>query len=817
MHLDRFRYLLQRLGATGIREPFQRARSWARHWNERRNVRSNPVGMSIERVYERRNRWLHEDACPDTSQTVNKSLLEALPVNWWSDRSYWDDFSRLYPEQTKRILSEAESVLAGRLRLFQWKEIELPDQVRWSATMEPGQPDEEWPQIYYADIHVYHDPVRPERDVKWCWELNRFQHLLCLGASWRLTGDECFAQQARDHLENWMDSVLYPLGVQWSSNLEVGLRLLAWARCHVLCMNSKAWHSDFTNRFITCVYIQLRHLARELTVHHSPGNHILGEASALFCASIFYPLFTASSKWRRIATNILNRLVPRIILSDGVYAEQATGYLRFVLEFLLPVLHLAKCHGIVFSEAVLQRIGSAMQFIRAIAQDSGKVPMIGDSDTGLATGWRLSDFWDFSWLTAAGGVLLDRPSLFDGIDAFPAESFLLLGESGLESFRSYKAGEHGVQATGKENPPISTFMKRASGGIQGLSEFWDFADGGYQISRDAQFSIIFDAGPLGIPPGCGHGHADGLSFLLHYKGQPVIVDTGTGLYNGPPVWRDYFRSTAAHNTISIDGKCQAVPLDTFRWVEPFKIRQKAQKNNESWRILHGTLHWGRIIHQRFIIHLLGRGLFVLDHVDGSGPHDLEWSLHFDPAWDISEIGRGLFSAWTLRHTLEVLVRYGFETGSLSNDEHDFPILSPCRRPLPSREEVRKPSRLAGEGRERGPFMSSEGPILTLGGLGGISRTIPALSQASALEAVQPGPIHTVLRGSMDPICGWYSRYYGFKIPSPTLRGKVRTQLPANVLIGIRPPGQSLELPQDLTDAIFPPGVYDFLISTAVRA
>ncbi len=195
---------------------------------------------------------------------------------------------------------------------------------------------EVWPPEYYSDIDVSHDPKRPDRDVKWCWELNRFQHLLWLGASWRLTGEDRFAVGAKEHLESWLDSVLLSgNGVQWSSNLEVALRALSLARCHILCSNSPAWDAPFLSRFIPCLYMHGVHLEKELTVHHTEGNHLLGECSALFCISTLYPLFLNSSKWCERSVRILNRLVPNVILPDGVYAEQATGYFRFVAEFLL--------------------------------------------------------------------------------------------------------------------------------------------------------------------------------------------------------------------------------------------------------------------------------------------------------------------------------------------------------------------------------------------------------------------------------------------------------------------------------------------------
>ena len=332
--------------------------------------------------------------------------------------------------------------------------------------------------------------------------------------------------------------------------------------------------------------------------------------------------------------------MPVIILRDGVYAEQSTSYFRFIAEFLLPVIHLAKYHDISLSGEVLQRVAAGLEFVQEIANDSGEVPMIGDSDTGRAVGWQLSDFWDFAWLLAAGGVLLDRPTLFGGMEGFPAESFLMIGEEGLESFTKHK-------------------LKRVSNGNYDTNSrgIIDFPDGGYQISRDSQFSILFDAGPLGIPPGCGHGHADGLSFLLWHKGQPVIVDTGTGSYNATPMWRDYFRSTEAHNTIRVDGKNQTQPLNTFRWAEPLKIKQYPPRAGESWRVLHGKLDWRGIVHHRFIIHALEQGVLILDHIDGSGVHDLDLSMHFDPVWNIDETSAGLFSARSLNERIEISIKH----------------------------------------------------------------------------------------------------------------------------------------------------------------
>lgn len=84
-----------------------------------------------------------------------------------------------------------------------------------------------------------------------------------------------------------------------------------------------------------------------------------------------------------------------------------------------------------------------------------------------------------------------------------------------------------------------------------------------------QTYLLFDAGDLG-PHHCpGHGHADALSFELWSYGQPLLVDPGTYQYVEGK-WRDYFRSTAAHNTLTVDGQ------DQSEFGGPFRVGHMAQ-------------------------------------------------------------------------------------------------------------------------------------------------------------------------------------------------------------------------------------------------
>lgn len=76
---------------------------------------------------------------------------------------------------------------------------------------------------------------------------------------------------------------------------------------------------------------------------------------------------------------------------------------------------------------------------------------------------------------------------------------------------------------------------------------------GYRKLTNENFDLCFDVGEVGPTYQPGHAHADTLSFELYIHNRPVIVDTGTSTYEVNEI-RFYERSTAAHNTVSLNGE-----------------------------------------------------------------------------------------------------------------------------------------------------------------------------------------------------------------------------------------------------------------------
>jgi hypothetical protein len=50
-----------------------------------------------------------------------------------------------------------------------------------------------------------------------------------------------------------------------------------------------------------------------------------------------------------------------------------------------------------------------------------------------------------------------------------------------------------------------------------------------------------------------------------HDGVDILADPGTYGYHGEPAWREWFRSTAAHNTVELAGVNQAESGGPFLW------------------------------------------------------------------------------------------------------------------------------------------------------------------------------------------------------------------------------------------------------------
>jgi len=131
----------------------------------------------------------------------------------------------------------------------------------------------------------------------------------------------------------------------------------------------------------------------------------------------------------------------------------------------------------------------------------------------------------------------------------------------------------------------------------------NFPQSGYYLwqSLDGQERIVVDAGAPSVGYNTAHAHCDLLSYELRLGGRPVVVDAGVHGYGGDR-FREYCRSTRAHNTVMFDGREQSEVWSTFRMARRAEVAgAQARGDERSWDFRGSFVRYdGGVVHQRRI-------------------------------------------------------------------------------------------------------------------------------------------------------------------------------------------------------------------------
>lgn len=241
---------------------------------------------------------------------------------------------------------------------------------------------------------------------------------------------------------------------------------------------------------------------------------------------------------------------------------------------------------------------------------------------------------DLYWLAID---FLEKNNLYDCLKLksrlIRAEKFLLAFQAQNGNVYSIGDSDDGfaIAPMVKPKKPIINYMKK---------KIRIFKNSGYTIINSAnRIQLIFDHGPLGMPPLYNHGHADALSIILNINGKQILVDPGTYKYNGAPEWRRYFKGTRAHNTITIDGFDQSVQETGFIWSHPYNVELLGFSENAD-QFLVNAMHDGYerleepVRHKRDILFFDNRCFLIKDSFVGKGVHEFEINFHLHPNVDL---------------------------------------------------------------------------------------------------------------------------------------------------------------------------------------
>ena len=523
-----------------------------------------------------------------------------------------ETFRRLFGAAGEdEIIRRAEKIVAGKFDLLGYENLDFGAEIDWhyEPLAQKKSPLKHWKQF---DELATDDTG----DKKIVWELNRQQYFFWLGAAFWLTGDARYAETFAAHLDAWMDANPPGSGVNWVSSLEVAFRVISWTWAFNFFKEAAIFTPELFQKALKFVQMHGRHLEKYLSTYYSPNTHLTGEALGLYYLGTQFSFFKAAKNWRETGARILFGELDRQILADGVYFEQSTWYQRYTTEFYTHFYILQTLNGAAEDEEsrtkLKEKLQSLTDFAMCATRPDGTTPLIGDDDGGKFLPFavnRQAD--DFRHVLSTNAVLFERPDYKYVAGDLAQETLWLLGANGTEKFAQLTA----------ERPSENSAA---------------FTDGGYFVMRDGwqptDNYLLADCGEVGALSG-GHGHADALAINLAVGGRTVLTDAGTYSYHESDDTRDYFRSSEAHNTLTIDGASQSSTNGKFSWKTRANADLRKWISQPRFDFFEGS-HDGYqrlsmpATHTRGILFLKNDYWIMRDFVETAGRHDYQLNFHF---------------------------------------------------------------------------------------------------------------------------------------------------------------------------------------------
>lgn len=382
-------------------------------------------------------------------------------------------------------------------------------------------------------------------------------------------------------LDRWIKGNPRGYGNGWES-YPVSLRIVNWV---------KWWSSDLVDApdaWLASLADQAHALTKRLEFHIL-GNHLFANGKALVFAGVFFQ-GTQADAWLQKGLQILDREVAEQFLPDGGHFELSPMYHATLLWDVCDLVNLAQVVDLPGLNARKQSwqkvIERGLDWMQVMSHPDGEIAFFNDAAIGISPNFA--------------------------------------------QLRAYVAAIGLVTEPGQNTADIRWPQVRY------------LPESGYcRVEMPDQYVALLDVARVGPDYLPGHAHADTLSFELSLFGQRVLVNSGTSCY-GDGVERLRQRSTAAHNTVTVNGENSSEVWGGFRVARrayPIGVQVRQSINAMSVEGCHnGYLRLsGRNTHcRRWIFD--ADGLTIEDTVHGVFAEALAYfHLHPDVLVDATEI------------------------------------------------------------------------------------------------------------------------------------------------------------------------------------
>jgi len=390
------------------------------------------------------------------------------------------------------------------------------------------------PINYYGNIK--RQDFETNGDVKFVSELSRFEFLpfIAFKAISDLSKNENYLEQLKWIVSNWNAQNPFLKSIHWTSGIEVAIRSVNLVYTHSVLKQFNALNGELEKEIISQIHYNYTYLKNHLSFYSSANNHLMAELMGLnVIASYFQVNKKETIKWK----TLFFKQIQEQVNSDGVHMELCTRYHAEVTDQIIIGLEFLKQAGNTVPEEILDKAKSLFEFTEHVEYYTNQT-VFGDNDEGYV----INPYFD------------TRFSLYESQLSTANYMFNTNYKSNKNiDFRNYLI--FGNQFVNNQGDKIEEDKLFESSGYS------------FMYEHNTKTKLSFDCGAIGDHISAAHGHSDIFHFNLSVNDIPFLIDSGTYQYHSKhTLWRNYFRSVKAHNTISVNNKNHAVNNGRMSWI-----------------------------------------------------------------------------------------------------------------------------------------------------------------------------------------------------------------------------------------------------------
>ncbi|SUV02200.1 Heparinase II/III [Priestia megaterium] len=345
----------------------------------------------------------------------------------------------------------------------------------------------------------------PYKDDSWSFYFQSLDMVGYLTNAYEQTHSQKYLEKAQWYIESWMNANPSPTKqasrFAWKDHSTAN-RVVTMIQFWEQYKNSAIYDKDFETKLIEMLEKHGDFLMDDKN-YSAGSNHGIFQDRSLIELALIFPDMSHSEQWYKKGMGRLITHVEGDVTKSGVHKEHSPSYHLLVLNLFKSINGFIKQFNV--NEPKLKDGISKMEdYLAFIGNQSGDLPMLGDSQP---------------------------------------ESLYSLNPKSITSQKLLY-----VVTKGKQGKKPGQEMVYADGGTAVFKN---------DLNNERPLYLLFTSAFHSTT----HKHADDLSFILNYGKTDFFVDSGKYNYSYTDPYREYFKGTLAHNTVTVDKKSFPVTKD----------------------------------------------------------------------------------------------------------------------------------------------------------------------------------------------------------------------------------------------------------------